>query len=213
MMREKFIAELNKLNTDLINMGSMCEEAVNCVYHQIDSGVFDKDIYDRTNDLEKMTDGKEKEIESACLKLIFSQQPVASDLRFISAVLKMISDLERIADQTFDIVDLFKEFKNVTMIRGTDLKEMCKVVSTMVKDSVDSFVKRDVKLAKEVLDRDKQVNEIFDKVKNEVVSLIISRKDGEGESIVDILMIAKYLERIGDHSTNIAESVIFAVNG
>lgn len=212
MMREKFINELNKLNTDLINMGSMCEEAISAVYSQIKSGVFDQEVYNRTDELEKATDTKEKQIESACLKLIFSQQPVASDLRLISAVLKMVSDLERIADQTFDIADLFKEFQNPLLIKETALKDMCKVVSTMVRDSVDSFVKKDTELAEEVLERDQKVNECFTQVKKEVVKFITD-SDGEGESIVDILMIAKYLERIGDHSTNIAESVIFAVNG
>lgn len=212
-MRERFIRELNKLNTELINMGSMCEEAINCVKEQIKLGVFDQDINTKASDLEKSTDVKEKEIESACLKLIFSQQPVASDLRLISAVLKMVSDLERIGDQAFDIVDLFRDFDNATMIRGTKLYEMCDVVASMVKDSVDSFVKKDTELAKEVLKRDKKANDIFRGVKSEVVDLIVDNKDGEGESIVDILMIAKYLERIGDHSTNIAESVIFAVNG
>lgn len=212
MMREKFINELNKLNTDLINMGSMCEEAISAVYSQIKSGVFDQEVYNRTDELEKATDTKEKQIESACLKLIFSQQPVASDLRLISAVLKMVSDLERIADQTFDIADLFKEFHNPLLIKETALKDMCKVVSTMVRDSVDSFVKKDTELAEEVLERDQKVNECFTQVKKEVVKFITD-SDGEGESIVDILMIAKYLERIGDHSTNIAESVIFAVNG
>ncbi len=212
MMREKFINELNKLNTDLINMGSMCEEAISAVYSQIKSGVFDQEVYNRTDELEKATDTKEKQIESACLKLIFSQQPVASDLRLISAVLKMVSDLERIADQTFDIADLFKEFQNPLLIKETALKDMCKVVSTMVRDSVDSFVKKDTELAEEVLERDQKVNECFTEVKKEVVKFITD-SDGEGESIVDILMIAKYLERIGDHSTNIAESVIFAVNG
>ncbi len=211
-MREKFINELNKLNTDLINMGSMCEEAINCVKNQIEIGVFVQELYNKCSDLEKKTDTKEKEIESACLKLIFSQQPVASDLRLISAVLKMVSDLERIGDQTFDIIDLFKDFTSATMIRDTRLKDMCEVVTTMVKDSVDSFVKKDVALAQAVLDRDQKVNDIFSDVKDEVVSFIV-KNEGEGESIVDILMIAKYLERIGDHSTNIAESVIFAVEG
>ena len=214
MMREKFIKELNKLNTELINMGSMCEEAIVAVYQQIDKGIFDETLYQKTSELEKKTDDKEKEIESACLKLIFSQQPVASDLRLISAILKMVSDLERIADQTFDILDLFRSFTDVTLIRTTELKKMSKVVALMVSDSVASFIKRDVELAKEVLEQDAEVNTIFSTIKQALISLItIDTKADEGESIVDILMIAKYLERIGDHSTNIAESVIYVVNG
>ncbi len=212
-MRKRFIEELNKLNTDLINMGSMCEEATINVYRQIEKGFFDEVLYQRNDELEKQTDAQEKKIESACLKLIFSQQPVASDLRLISAISKMVNDLERIADQTFDILDLFKDFTNTTLIKGTKLKEMCQVVVTMVSDSVASFIKRDTDLAKEVLVRDSEVNAIFSSIKNDLTALIAIENMEDGESIVDILMIAKYLERIGDHSTNIAESVIYVVSG
>ncbi len=213
MMRKRFNEELDKLNTDLISMGSMCEEAIVAVYRQIEKAVFDEAIYQRVAALEKQTDVKEKEIESACLKLIFSQQPVASDLRLISAILKMVSDLERIADQTFDIADLCKGFSDATMISATELKDMCQVVAMMVSDSVASFIKRDSDLAKEVLARDGEVDAIFSRIKHELIRLIAIDDKEDGASIVDILMIAKYLERIGDHSTNIAESVIYVVSG
>ena len=212
MMREKFIQELNNLNNELIGMGSMCEEAINKAVKLINGESFDEKLYDEVENLEEDTDKKEKEIESKCLKLIFSQQPVASDLRLISAILKMISDLERIADQAQDIAELTKEMSPNIMRRHISLSAMGELAASMVKDSVESFVRKDPELAKEVMKRDKDVNMHFTTVKNEVAKLI-SGDDNEGETLVDILMIAKYLERIGDHSTNIAEWVDFAVNG
>ena len=211
-MRERFNQELNDLNNELIKMGAMCEEAINKAVKLLEADSFDEKLYSDVESLEEETDKKEKEIESRCLKLIFSQQPVASDLRLISAVLKMISDLERIADQAQDIADLTKEMAPNVMRQHVSLGVMGRLVATMVNDSVASFVKRDTTLAKEVMKRDEDVNKHFDTIKNEVAKLI-SGDDNEGETLVDILMIAKYLERIGDHSTNIAEWVDFAVNG
>ncbi len=211
-MRERFNQELNDLNNELIKMGAMCEEAINKAVKLLEADSFDEKLYNDVENMEEETDKKEKEIESRCLKLIFSQQPVASDLRLISAVLKMISDLERIADQAQDIADLTKEMAPNVMRQHVSLGVMGRLVATMVNDSVASFVKRDTTLAKEVMKRDEDVNKHFDTIKNEVAKLI-SGDDNEGETLVDILMIAKYLERIGDHSTNIAEWVDFAVNG
>lgn len=211
-MRERFNQELNDLNNELIKMGAMCEEAINKAVKLLEADSFDEKLYNDVENMEEETDKKEKEIESRCLKLIFSQQPVASDLRLISAVLKMISDLERIADQAQDIADLTKEMAPNIMRQHVSLGVMGRLVATMVNDSVASFVKRDTTLAKEVMKRDEDVNKHFDTIKNEVAKLI-SGDDNEGETLVDILMIAKYLERIGDHSTNIAEWVDFAVNG
>ncbi len=211
-MRERFNQELNDLNNELIKMGAMCEEAINKAVKLLEADSFDEKLYSDVESLEEETDKKEKEIESRCLKLIFSQQPVASDLRLISAVLKMISDLERIADQAQDIADLTKEMAPNIMRQHVSLGVMGRLVATMVNDSVASFVKRDTTLAKEVMKRDEDVNKHFDTIKNEVAKLI-SGDDNEGETLVDILMIAKYLERIGDHSTNIAEWVDFTVNG
>lgn len=211
-MRERFNQELNDLNNELIKMGAMCEEAINKAVKLLEADSFDEKLYNDVENMEEETDKKEKEIESRCLKLIFSQQPVASDLRLISAVLKMISDLERIADQAQDIADLTKEMAPNIMRQHVSLGVMGRLVATMVNDSVASFVKRDTTLAKEVMKRDEDVNKHFDTIKNEVAKLI-SGDDNEGETLVDILMIAKYLERIGDHSTNIAEWVDFTVNG
>lgn len=211
-MREKFIEELNKLNNELITMGSMCEDAINSAIMIIKEDEFSKELYDKVDALEDATDKKEKEIESLCLKLIFSQQPVASDLRFISAILKMISDLERIADQALDIADLSKEIDDFKLLRNTAIFEMAKLVTSMVKNSVDSFVRKDTQMAAEVSKMDNEVDKMFLKVKKEMISMI-SDEDKEGEVIVDVLMMAKYLERIADHSTNIAEWVEFAIRG
>ena len=211
-MREKFIEELNKLNNELITMGSMCEDAINSAIMIIKEDEFSKELYDKVDALEDATDKKEKEIESLCLKLIFSQQPVASDLRFISAILKMISDLERIADQALDIADLSKEIDDFKLLRNTAIFEMAKLVTSMVKNSVDSFVRKDTQMAAEVSKMDNEVDKMFLKVKKETISMI-SDEDKEGEVIVDVLMMAKYLERIADHSTNIAEWVEFAIRG
>ena len=212
MMREKFIEELNKLNNELITMGSMCEDAINSAIMIIKEDEFSKELYDKVDALEDATDKKEKEIESLCLKLIFSQQPVASDLRFISAILKMISDLERIADQALDIADLSKEIDDFKLLRNTAIFERAKLVTSMVKNSVDSFVRKDTQMAAEVSKMDNEVDKMFLKVKKETISMI-SDEDKEGEVIVDVLMMAKYLERIADHSTNIAEWVEFAIRG
>ena len=200
------------VTSELITMGSMCEDAINSAIMIIKKDEFSKELYDKVDALEDATDKKEKEIESLCLKLIFSQQPVASDLRFISAILKMISDLERIADQALDIADLSKEIDDFKLLRNTAIFEMAKLVTSMVKNSVDSFVRKDTQMAAEVSKMDNEVDKMFLKVKKETISMI-SDEDKEGEVIVDVLMMAKYLERIADHSTNIAEWVEFAIRG
>lgn len=212
MMRERFNKELNRLNDELIVMGSMCEDAIGKTIAILKTNDKETDLYDQVASLEEATDKKEKEIESLCLKLIFSEQPVASDLRFISAVLKMISDLERIGDQALDIAELAKEIGDHQRLRHTALFRMAEHASLMVKESVESFVQKDVVLAQSVMERDSEVDRIFLDIKEEVIRMIKS-DDDQGELIVDVLMIAKYLERIGDHSTNIAEWVRFAYQG
>lgn len=212
MMRERFNKELSRLNDELIAMGSMCEEAITKTIIGLKTDEKDTDLYDQVAALEEATDKKEKEIESLCLKLIFTEQPVASDLRFISAVLKMISDLERIGDQALDIAELAKEITDHQELRHTALFKMAEHVSSMVKESVESFVQKDLILAEGVMRRDNEVDKIFLAIKEEMIQMITT-DEGNGELIVDVLMIAKYLERIGDHSTNIAEWVKFAYKG
>lgn len=211
-MRKKFIEELNNLNALLIEMGAMCEEAINTTMLEIDNEDFDGELYDKVQELEDKIDKKEKEIESLCLKLIFTEQPVAKDLRFISSILKMVSDLERIGDQALDIADLFKEEIDINILKSSKINEMTSLTSKLVKMSVTSFVNKDPNLAKEVISKDNEVDNIFLSIKNGVIMMISEDMD-KGESLVDILMIAKYLERIADHSVNIAEWVIFAIEG
>lgn len=210
MMRNKFIEELDQLSTELVKMGSMCEEGTDIVIKAIKEPHFNEAQLECVVLLEEESDKQEKKIESMCLKLIFSQQPVASDLRLISSVLKMISDLERIADQNLDIMHLLEESENIHGIKHDKLNEMAEACAKMLKDSVDSFIRRDASLAKKVYEEDALIDELFLDVKKEVIRRIGDDEDFS-ESLIDILMIAKYFERIGDHSVNIAEWVSFVV--
>ncbi|MDD6004104.1 MAG: phosphate signaling complex protein PhoU [Firmicutes bacterium] len=211
MMRKKFLEELNALNIELISMGSMCGEAIAITIKETLQNDYDGALYEKVSKLEDDIDRKEKYIEALCMKMIYSWQPVAKDLRFINAILRMIADLERIGDQALDIANLLKEFKYTTLIKDTDLPKMFNTVLMMVNESVRAFVKRDINLAKEVIAKDNEVDEIFLNIKNQVIILI--EKEDNSRDIVDILMIAKYLERIGDHSVNIAEWVVYTVKG
>ena len=210
-MRKKFLEELNALNIELISMGSMCGEAIAITIKETLQNDYDGALYEKVSKLEDDIDRKEKYIEALCMKMIYSWQPVAKDLRFINAILRMIADLERIGDQALDIANLLKEFKYTTFIKDTDLPKMFNTVLMMVNESVRAFVKRDINLAKEVIAKDNEVDEIFLNIKNQVIILI--EKEDNSRDIVDILMIAKYLERIGDHSVNIAEWVVYTVKG
>lgn len=210
-MRKKFLEELNALNIELISMGSMCGEAIAITIKETLQNDYDGALYEKVSKLEDDIDRKEKYIEALCMKMIYSWQPVAKDLRFINAILRMIADLERIGDQALDIANLLKEFKYTTLIKDTDLPKMFNTVLMMVNESVRAFVKRDINLAKEVIAKDNEVDEIFLIIKNQVIILI--EKEDNSRDIVDILMIAKYLERIGDHSVNIAEWVVYTVKG
>ena len=210
-MRKKFLEELNALNIELISMGSMCGEAIAITIKETLQNDYDGALYEKVSKLEDDIDRKEKYIEALCMKMIYSWQPVAKDLRFINAILRMIADLERIGDQALDIANLLKEFKYTTLIKDTDLPKMFNTVLMMVNESVRAFVKRDINLAKEVIAKDNEVDEIFLNIKNQVIILI--EKEDNSRDIVDILMIAKYLERIGDHAVNVAEWVDFSITG
>ena len=157
-------------------------------------------------------DQMEREIESICLKLLLQQQPVAKDLRGISAALKMITDLERIGDQAEDIADIITFLGGRTGEEWHDIRIMAEATIKMVTDSIDAYVMQDLKLARSVLDYDDVVDDAFDRVKQTLIKMI-SENAADGEYAVDMLMIAKYFERIGDHATNIAEWVEFSVTG
>lgn len=163
-------------------------------------------------DIENEINLKEREIEHLCMKLLLEQQPVASDLRLVSSALKMISDMERIGDQAFDIAQMSPIEMDEGSILEKHIFNMAKSTIAMVSNSVDSFVQRDLKMAFSVMQDDDDVDLYFDKVKKDLL-LVISQDTEKNGRILDLLMIAKYLERIGDHATNIAEWVVYSLTG
>lgn len=209
-MRNKFDTQLDILNNSLISMGVLCESAISGAIKSL----MNKDIAlaKAVIATEAEIDQKEKEIENLCLKLILQQQPVARDLRLISAALKMITDMERIGDQAADISEIVSYIDLSGSINKVHISDMAQATIKMVTDSIDAFVQRDLKLAEEVIKYDDVVDDLFCKIKTDIVSLITNNPDN-GEQYVDIIMIAKYLERIGDHATNIAEWVVFSITG
>ena len=209
-MRNKFDSQLEKLNLELITMGALCEDAISASV----KGFLDDDdaLCRKAVETEDEINRKERDIESICMKLLLEQQPVARDLRVISSALKMISDMERIGDQAYDIAEIAKFIKNSNVKSKIHIKDMATAATKMVTDSVDSFVKKDVELARAVMAYDDKVDNLFNCVKDELVQLITEDK-ANGEFCIDLLMIAKYLERIGDHAVNIAEWVEYSITG
>ena len=209
-MRNRFDEQLNNLNNELITMGALCEEAISSAVKLL----IDNDVKMKENvlDADKQIDQKERDIETLCMKLLMQQQPVASDLRTISSALKMISDMERIGDQASDIAEIAEYANGCGMQSETHIADMARATIQMVTDSIDSFVKKDVNLAHTVIEHDNTVDDLFDKVKVELISAI-ENKAANAEALIDLLMIAKYFERIGDHAENIAEWVIYSITG
>ena len=209
-MRSKFDEQLALLNRELIEMGALCEEVIALSSKALTE--LDKTLAAKVAPLDTEIDQKERTIESMCLKLLLQQQPVARDLRQISAALKMITDMERIGDQAEDIAEIISFIDGHTSENDTLMCEMAKAVIQMVTESVDAYVKHDIALAEKVIADDDIVDDYFDSVKKKLLGSI-ARNPGDGEYALDILMIAKYFERIGDHATNIAEWVIFSITG
>ena len=209
-MRNKFDEQLEKLHVELIQMGATCEDAISAAAEALLKG--DTALSDVAEEAEKDIDQREREVENLCLKLLLQQQPVARDLREISAALKMISDLERIGDQAADIAELTRYIRLTDGLSRLHIGDMARAVIAMVTDSVDSFVKGDLALARAVRAADDQVDALFEQVKRELIDLIAADA-AAGEVGLDILMVAKYLERIGDHATNVAEWVEYSLTG
>ena len=209
-MRSKFDEQLALLNRELREMGALCEEVIALSSKALTE--LDKTLAAKVAPLDTEIDQKERTIESMCLKLLLQQQPVARDLRQISAALKMITDMERIGDQAEDIAEIISFIDGHTSENDTLMREMAKAVIQMVTESVDAYVKHDIALAEKVIADDDIVDDYFDSVKKKLIGSI-ARNPGDGEYALDILMIAKYFERIGDHATNIAEWVIFSITG
>lgn len=209
-MRNKFDSQLEKLNLELITMGALCEDAISASVKALLDG--DDELCEKVFSTDSEIDQKERDIEAICMKLLLQQQPVARDLRVISSALKMISDMERIGDQASDIAEIAKFIKNSDVKSKIHIKDMASAAIKMVTDSIESFVKKDLKLARSVTEYDDRVDNLFCCVKDELVQLISEDKTN-GEFCIDLLMIAKYLERIGDHAVNIAEWVEYSITG
>ena len=210
-MREKYMRQLELLSKLLTEMGQMVEKAIEKAIRALISQ--DEELAKEAIRYDEEIDDKEKEIQSLCLKLLLCQQPVAKDLRFISAALKMITDLERIGDQAADISELAVELSNQEYIKNLEhIKQMAVETTDMVIKSINAYVASDEKAAKDVIEHDDVVDELFVTVKNELIALINEDVKNGGQA-ADLLMITKYFERIGDHATNIAEWVIYSVTG
>jgi len=209
-MRSRFDAQLDILNNSLISMGALCENAIASAVKALLHN--DMSLSKKAIETEVELDQMEKDIERLCLRLLLQHHPVAGDLRLISAALKMITDMERIGDQAADIAEIVAYVDLTDNINKVRIADMAKATIKMVTESIDAFVKRDLKVAEDVIDYDDVVDDLFNKIKDDAIALINENPE-YGEQFVDIVMIAKYLERIGDHATNIAEWVVFSITG
>lgn len=209
-MREHFAQQMEKLHVEMIEMGALCEQAISRAYQVLMEE--DPKAAQELRKKDAAIDEKEREIESRCLKLLLQQQPVASDLRQVSAALKMITDMERIGDQASDIAEIVETAHLKAPGSRIRIKEMAQLTQRMVSQSVDAYVKQDLIIARQVIRQDDLVDALFDEVKKELVQGLQEGTSTEEQSL-DYLMIAKYYERIGDHATNIAEWVEFSVTG
>lgn len=211
-MRNRFEEQLEELNVELIRMGALCEDAITYACRTL---MGESNLAAEASRAEREIDQKERDIESLCMRLLLRQQPVARDLRQISSALKMISDMERIGDQASDIAEVSSAIQGNELESRLHILEMADATIVMVTKSIDSFVKKDLEIARWVVSYDEVVDQLFVKVKQELIGIL-----GQGdvdmelsEACVDILMVAKYFERIGDHATNIAEWVEYSITG
>ncbi|MDO4542464.1 MAG: phosphate signaling complex protein PhoU [Bacillota bacterium] len=210
-MRTKFDIQLDELNTELIEMGARIERAI----FLANEALLEQDAEKAKKVMEKddKIDNMERSIERMCLMLLLQQQPVARDLRLISSALKMITDMERIGDQAADISELTIELSKAPYIKELiTIPKMAEVTISMVKRSIDAYVHKDLDLAQEVIKEDDVVDDLFVEVKDDLIDLI-AKDITNGTQALDLLMVAKYFERIGDHAVNIAEWVEFSITG
>ena len=207
-MRNRFDRQLSTLNDELIEMGSMIEKSIETAI----KALVNQDV-DLARHADEEIDRQERIIEDLCLKLLLQQQPVAKDLRLISSALKMITDMERIGDHASDISEITIALADQPYIKKLEhIQQMAKETMIMLVGSIEAFVDKDLEKANEVIKRDDVVDDLFDKVKKELIQMIHENAD-KGEQAADLLMVAKYMERIGDHATNISEWVIFSITG
>ncbi len=210
-MRNRFDRQLSTLNDELIEMGSMIEKSIETAIKALVNQ--DVDLARHAIEADEEIDRQERIIEDLCLKLLLQQQPVAKDLRLISSALKMITDMERIGDHASDISEITIALADQPYIKKLEhIQQMAKETMIMLVGSIEAFVDKDLEKANEVIKRDDVVDDLFDKVKKELIRMIHENAD-KGEQAADLLMVAKYMERIGDHATNISEWVIFSITG
>ena len=209
-MRDLFQEQLNELKRELTVMGASCEEIIALASRALTG--WDAELVRQVNAIGARIDESERTIETVCMKLLLRQQPVARDLRQISAAMKMITDMERIGDQAEDIVEIVPYMNAHPDEKYPKIREMAKAAQSMVTEAVDAYVKQDLEMAKKVMAHDDVVDDYFTHVKNDIIQMI-AEEPSQGEYALDLLMIAKYFERIGDHCTNIAEWVEFSVTG
>ena len=209
-MRSRFDEQLADLNKKLIEMGAMGEECISLAAKALKEG--NPGIRWEVEPLDNSLDDLERNVESLCLKLLLQQQPVARDLRQVSTALKMITDIKRIGDQASDVAEIIGFLNGRTSEECEYLDQMATATIKMVTESIDSFVKSDLNLANSIIEYDDVVDEYFNKVKIFLIDLI-AKNPKDGEYALDLLMIAKYFERIGDHAVNVAKWVVFSVTG
>lgn len=209
-MRLGFDRQLELLNGEMTAMGALCEQAIALSAKALETG--DVAVAALVPELSAQIDRKEREIETLCMKLLLQQQPVARDLRVISSALKMVTDMERIGDQSADIAEIVSTVRFSVADERLPIREMAVAVIRMVTDCVEAFIAKDRVLAQSVIEYDDVVDAYFNKVKSQVIGCL-AEASTEGEWAVDLLMISKYFERIGDHAENIARWVLFSITG
>ena len=209
-MRTYFDKQLQTLNDEMKAMGALCEDAIALAAKALSEN--SRELAAKVPPISSALDQKERDVEDICLKLLLRQQPVAGDLRQISAALKMITDMERIGDQAEDIAEIVVSMSGCHRGETELLNSMARSAIRMVTDSVDAYVKQDLELARQVIAQDDTVDDYFERVKKSLVEILVKEADMGGYAL-DLLMIGKYFERIGDHATNIAEWVIFSLTG
>ena len=210
-MRNKFDMQLQHLNEQLIHMGELCEVAINRATTALQKGDIEqaREVREADEEIDQM----EKDIERLCLKLLLQQQPVARDLRQISAALKMITDMELIGDQASDIAEIIISEGRVEPTEIPRIGQMSEAAAKMVRDSVTAYVEKNLELSRNVMEADDEVDKMFEENKQELVEFIAENKGNQGVKVIDLIMVAKSLERIADHATNIAEWVEFSITG
>ena len=208
-MREKYEIQLAQLNSSVLSMGKMIEVAIESTVLALMGRDIEAAKTVHAND--ENIDNMEREIESLCMRMLLQQQPMATDLRFITAALKMITDMERIGDHAVDIADLVLNLSDLKYSGMSEISEMSSEIIGMIHDSIQSYIERDYNKAKDVIARDDIVDNLYHIIKKDLIEKI--KKTEEGEQILDYFLIAKYFERIGDHAVNIAERVVFALTG